>query len=512
MLQQRFPTPYNSDTLEQRLDEEPLSPFTKPKDGLEGSGDDEGSDHLEGDTLLEDVKQSGKRSAPSGRVEKRPAKRRKPNDTYKHGEVDEDSDFEGDTLLASTPGPKNRTPAHNKAQDDRQAMPPPSKPAARLDDQPYIPAKETIDRNLQNNIVHLQSFPEDSDISEDEIFTKKTAVRREDRSEVNPQFAYDRALRHAEAQKLPEDLGVWSEAEKDLFYRLAMRGFEPLIPGHWPMDFKTLPQLLFSVGTQVPLIEPFDDREFRAKHYLRTLFGIAANVRDRYLLGLRCEPSIKRTLRQFIAWALLDAGVHPTQRPKAIPVHALATKQRGETTQDVLKRMSKKLYKLARRYQDAHCVRQSIEPSIHLSTPPNSDEACFGESASGYDDAHMPTLIGLMIASSVVAIVTLDSRSTPPESLPRRDGSKRHSSSQSRVSSTYEESFGLRFIEKFDFSTHDGYDVWDGLAMAICVMRIRKTMLQLCERAETEGQAGQGGLWERVWPAKAKRVESEASE
>ena len=518
MFHQRSRTPRASDALEQRLHEEPLSPFTKARHWLEATANDEYSEALEGDTLFEDVQKSGKRSAPSGDVDKRPTKKPKPNDVYRPGDNDEDSDFEGDTLLASTPGPKTHVRAKDKAQEDRQAMPPPPKPPIRLDDQPYVPARDIIDPNLRSNILRTQSSFHDSEFSDEEIFTKKTAVRREDRSEVNPQFEYDRALRHAEAQQLPEDGGTWTEAEKDLFYRLAMRGFEPLVPDHWDMDFKTLPPLLFSTEGQEPLIVPFSDREFRAKHFLRTLFGIAANVRDKRLAGLRTEPSIKRTLRQFISWALLDAGVHPSQRPRANPVHALVTMRRSETTYDVLRRMSRRLYKLARRYQDVHRVRQSIEPQSQLPTPP-SNEDCSKDSDSGYDDAYMPTLIGLMIVSSVVAVVTLHSRSNPPELLFSPDAARRRSFA-SMISSNHEESSlavlkeesGLRFIAKFDFSTHDGYDVWDGFAMAICIMRIRKTMLELCERAESEGQAGKGGLWERVWPSKAKRLGTEADD
>ncbi|ERF72343.1 hypothetical protein EPUS_06099 [Endocarpon pusillum Z07020] len=517
-LQQRYPTPHPPYVLKQRLNEEPLAPPTKSKDWLGASGDEEDSEDLEGDTLFEEIQKPEKRSAPSDYLEQRPAKRLKSNDEYRPKKNDERGDFEGETLLASTPHPEDHAPANKKEQEDRQAMPPPPKPHISLDDKPYIPERDLIDRNLQNNIIRSPSMSHDSDFSEDEIFTKKTAVRREDRSEVNPQLEYDRAKRFAEAQQLPEDGSTWTEAEKDLYFRLAMRGFEALIPEHWAMDFKTLPQLLFSTGGREPLIVPFDKREFRAKHYLRTLFGIAANVRDKRLVGLRAEPTIKRTVRQFISWALFDAGVHPLQRPRAIPVHALVSMRPSETTHDVFKRMSRRLFKLARRYQDAHRVRQSIEPpSQHhapLPMPAESFEYRPGVSGSGYDDANMPTLIGLMIASSVVAVVTLDSRSTTLESHFEQEAARRHSST-SIASSNHEERSSpkdespLRYIAKFDFSTHDGYDVWDGFAMAICVMRIRKTMLELCERAESEGQAGRGCLWERVLPAKLKEMGDE---
>ncbi len=515
-LQHRYPTPHPPDFLERRLNEEPLSSLTKDKDWSNASVDEADLEDLEGDTLFDDIQESAKRSAPRDCLEQRPAKRHKSNDEFRPDKNDETDDFEDETLLVSSLHPEH-APA-NKEQEDRQAMPPPPKPHISLDDKPYIPERDLIDRSLQNNIIRSPSLSHDSDFSEDEIFTKKTAVRREDRSEVNPQLEYDRAKCFAEAQRLPEDGAIWTEAEKDLYFRLAMRGFEALIPDHWAMDFKTLPQLLFSSEGREPLIVPFDEREFRAKHYLRTLFGMAAHVRDKRLAGFRAEPIIKRTVRQFISWALFDAGVHPLQRPRAIPVHALVSMRPNETTDDVFRRMSRKLFKLAQRYQDVHRVRQSIEPlpqhPVLLSTPPERFEDHPGVSGSGYDDANMPTLIGLMIASSVVAVVTLDSRSTTIDSHSQYEPTRRRSST-SVASSNHEEGSSskeespLRFIAKFDFSTHDGYDVWDGFAMAICVMRIRKTMIELCERAETEGQAGRGCLWEKVVPAKSKKVDSE---
>lgn len=513
-LQQQYPTPHPHNVLEPCLDEEPLSSLTRSKDWSNTSVDEENSEDLEGDTLFEDIQKPAKRSPPTASLDQRPAKRHKSNDEYRPDKNDGGSDFEDETLLASMPHPESHTP-ENKEQEDRQAMPPPPKPHISLDDKPYIPERDLIDRSLQNNIVRSPSLSHDSDFSEDEIFTKKTAVRREDRSEVNPQLEYDRAKRYAEAQQLPEDGATWTEAEKDLYFRLAMRGFEALIPNHWAMDFKTLPQLLFSSEGREPLIVPFDKREFRAKHYLRTLFGIAAHVRDKRLAGFRAEPTIKRTVRQFISWALFDAGVHPLQRPRAIPVHALVSMRPNETTDDVFRRMSRKLFKLARRYQDVHRVRHSIEPSSQhpalLPTPPDSFDDRSGVSGSGYDDANMPTLVGLMIASSVVAVVTLDSRSSTIDShfqyepIRRRSSTSAASSNHEEGSSSKEES-PLRFIAKFDFSTHDGYDVWDGFAMAICVMRIRKTMLELYERAQSDGQAGRGGLWERILPAESKKM------
>jgi len=81
-------------------------------------------------------------------------------------------------------------------------------------------------------------------------------------------FSLERAKRWAAAVSLPED--AWSEAEKELFFRLAMRGFEPLLPLHWQHDFSTLPNTMFSLPEDgsVPIIRAFKQSDFRGK--LRT--------------------------------------------------------------------------------------------------------------------------------------------------------------------------------------------------------------------------------------------------
>jgi hypothetical protein len=90
-------------------------------------------------------------------------------------------------------------------------------------------------------------------------------VRKNDRKEVTFDFSMEKAKRWADAVKLPS--GHWAEAEQDLFFRLAMRGFEPIIPSNWKLDFNTLPESLFSApGTQAPLISAVCGREFHGTY------------------------------------------------------------------------------------------------------------------------------------------------------------------------------------------------------------------------------------------------------
>ena len=42
------------------------------------------------------------------------------------------------------------------------------------------------------------------------------------------------------------DRSTWTEGEVELFNRLNMRGFDPMLPLHWHMDFPTMPEQLFT--------------------------------------------------------------------------------------------------------------------------------------------------------------------------------------------------------------------------------------------------------------------------
>jgi hypothetical protein len=155
--------------------------------------------------------------------------------------------------------------------------------------------------------------------------------------------------------------------------------------------------------------------------------------------------------------------------------------RQGETTQATIAAISEKLHKLAQRYRAIYCVRESIELTDAASTSSKDTHP---------EDSHLPVLTGLMICSSLIAVVTLNS-ATQSTTRVRTTSSHRQSLQQAKDES------GVRFIATFDFS-EDGMDVWNALAIAICVMRVRKTMQELCERGEANGENGKGGLWERA--------------
>ncbi|KAL2011576.1 hypothetical protein VTN00DRAFT_4294 [Thermoascus crustaceus] len=329
---------------------------------------------------------------------------------------------------------------------------PPKGSRSSLRDVPYLTPRETVNRPLTKSIVAPDAIEDDT--SDEEERTENNAFRKHDKNEVASDFSMEKAKRWAGAVTLPD--GKWAEAEKDLYFRLAMRGFEPLVPNNWHLDFPTLPETLFALqGDPEPLIQALSDKEFRAIRFLGDLFSLGSRVRDRKSTPLGPESIIERTVKRYLGWALRDANMH--NRPNAIPVYDIHTMRKGQSTREVVTRLNCRLVSLAKRYRDSLRLAQSIE------SPEN--EGNYGkETLVQYSrERKFPVLTGFLICGPIVAVTTLDS---DPNACPDLD---------SDVS--------CKLIAQFDMGEH-GQDVWNALAIAITVMRIRKTMIEL----EEEGQ------------------------
>lgn len=72
----------------------------------------------------------------------------------------------------------------------------------------------------------------------------------------------DERIRRQEMLKQIER-GDRSPEEIALFEKLTMRGFEPIIPSHWTMDFKTLPETMFTNDESAIFINAASGNEFR---------------------------------------------------------------------------------------------------------------------------------------------------------------------------------------------------------------------------------------------------------
>lgn len=336
----------------------------------------------------------------------------------------------------------------------------------------------------------------------------------------------EKARRHAAATDLPPNSGIWERGEKELFFHLSYRGFEPLFPTNWMRDFRTMPLSLYQQPTdpEPPLIQHYKLGEFRAIRELRELLELGKNVRDQVLStpGVKRETIIEKATNKYITWAIRDMGIQllplNTIRSKksgaVLPIHVVVKLKARQSTTDCLLEMKSRLHDLADRHRRARNIHASIErDSIDYETPESEDETRLAESL----DDDLPVLYGVMICKSVLAVFTLNSR-TPPLSLPK-GGMTRASHGQSptpsgsvfdntkeSVTSTElnmqtkrsimlaeqdedvedDSASDPRFISDFDFSD-SAKDVWNALVIAIIAMQIRKDLVLLQQSAESLG-------------------------
>ena len=274
-------------------------------------------------------------------------------------------------------------------------------------------------------------------------------------------FDLEQARRHAAAVTLPQDSGVWALSEKQLFYHLALRGFEPLIPEHWMVDFKTLPLSLFAnENTDPPLIEVLQGSEFRAQRALRDLIETGKIVRDKSLASpsMPMAKTVEKSIKGYFAWAFADGGFD-TAHADYVPNYLIMTRRRGQTTAAAIAGLNTRLRKLAFRHRERLGILSSIEPSAGSSLHNDLRDS----TTQVFDDSavtELPVLVGVLIVSTILVVFTLNG----------------YNSLGGNAKDEHDiDNSGLRFIAKFDFG-NSAYDVWNAIAVAITAVHIREGM------------------------------------
>lgn len=128
------------------------------------------------------------------------------------------------------------------------------------DDELYLPSPNA---GAFSKRELLMNGSDDDVMSDEDEYLDGRGVSRNETKDVVFDFSLERAKRLSTAVSLSEN--TWSKAERELFFRLAMRGFEPLLPRHWQLDFSTLPDTLFSVPEDEgkgPLIQALKTSDF----------------------------------------------------------------------------------------------------------------------------------------------------------------------------------------------------------------------------------------------------------
>lgn len=390
---------------------------------------------------------------------------------------------------------------------DRTLMPPPALTPIKTRAVSHI-----IERDGRGTSVDMDS------LSHVSLGTKPSQQQPSD--EFMNDYNMEKARRHAAATDLPANSGVWERGEKELFFHLSYRGFEPLLPKNWMQDFPTMPLSLYERDDkeEPPLIQIHKPKaEFRAIKELRKLMDLGKNVRDKVLSspGVKREGIIEKATKKYISWALADVAIKlpstSTNTIGPLPIHVVVKLKSRQTTTECLLEMKNKLHALRSRHCRARNIHASVEgDQTSYETPESEEDTWIAESSQ--DD--LPVLYGIMICRSILAIFTLNSRTPAPKTLgsrhPARGGYRPSPTAtesiygNARVSDASTEAdmqlkhsnlvypeegeqleddsaSDPRFISDFDFSD-PAKDVWNALVIAIVAMQIRRDMLLLEDR------------------------------
>jgi len=251
----------------------------------------------------------------------------------------------------------------------------------------------------------------------------------------------------------------WDDDHIVLVQHIAMRGFEPLMPQYWKFDYRFhMPDSLFATddASTDAVISSVRGNHYRAMIALEKLFELGGRVRDRvYLKGrVRPDQQVRRTLQEYMKWALDDSGLDETT---TVPLVTIESKPR-HIDAEVLKQNAKcKLARLAARYKEAFRVSQSIESS------PKSN-------ASTQLAYPVPTLYAIIASHTLVALTAYNPQEAEPD---------------------------VKIVAMFEMKDKN-YDVWNALALATVVCHTRNVQLRIAEETGLGSSKTGSGGWRRA--------------
>ena len=228
---------------------------------------------------------------------------------------------------------------------------------------------------------------------------------------------------------------------------------------------------------------PADTHSSPATKALTTLLSLGVRTRDRITRSLTPEDTLRRGIESYIKWSERD-GIISRNSQSHIPVLTVATARPKETVASVVGRVTEQLHDMGRRYREKWLVHPSVERN-EAGTPRSphygktagamaadeldtmkkdllADNDANGDEEEDEYSHDLPTLYGIVIKHTVVAMVTYD------VCVPGQE---------------------VRSTAMFDFGIAD-QDVWNAFAVAILVVICRNYLMALAEEEEAEREGG----------------------
>ena len=380
------------------------------------------------------------------------------------------------------PAKKSTSWASYKLLDDSNDLP--TTPANRI-----IPSVEDYESN--EDTLMTDATPGDDD---------ETLVDTPSGAEVDGyiDIAPERTRREKALDEI--DHGDWTAVERRLFKKLNIRGFEPLLPQNWRMDFPTCPYILFTADKSRTFIRSMNGNEFRGEHSsfrhsplvtyksdwislatraLFSLFEVGPRARDRLKAGLRPEQVLAKCIRSYVQWSLEDSDLINRDY---IPALVVVAREPRESNKDIVARCQNKIHTIAQRYRDQENAkaRELLDAS---------DAFTLGTPESIVSNAY-PT--PLSNKSGKAKVKTIKKEKPDIETVKLETPRKKRKSTKEPITLygiiiahtivcfvTYDVSYpdkAPRTLALFDFGD-PGNDVWNAFAVAIMVVWARNFLL-----------------------------------
>nr|POE72394.1 hypothetical protein CFP56_12267 [Quercus suber] len=236
----------------------------------------------------------------------------------------------------------------------------------------------------------------------------------------------------------------WDDDNIMLRQKIAMRGYEPLMPAYHKFEFRWLPDELFSSDGNA-FLSSCSGSNFHASKALEKLFELGARARDcatAACTSTRPDQRIRKTIEAYARWAETDAQLDPAS---TVPLFTIVNKRAGHPALAIKLRARRKLEDLAARHRAALTVARSIESASPLSTTTSELKHLLHP---------LPTLYAFVTSSTILSLSAW------------RPG---------------EPDMDIKPIAVFNLALQD-YDVWNALAVAITIVHLRDIQLRIVEQ------------------------------
>jgi hypothetical protein len=312
------------------------------------------------------------------------------------------------------------------------------------------------------------TFEGDTLIEEEEIYdaNDETIVVTEDQLQegyIDVEAERKRWDQKAQAQR---EEG-WSEHAIEIFRKIGMRGYEPLLPSAWKLDFPTLPAELFSDDEEEVFINTACKGDFRGKQIVGLIFArIVINtflatraLQNLLLLGARIrdardhrsdnrgpQDAARRGIEAYMKWAQLDGGV---DGPDDINILVLETGSKKVAPAELQESMVHRMEEIASIFRATFLKDDNNKADDEDDNASNADSIDPPSEASYVTE--LPTLYGAIASHTIVALVAYNIAAPQP---------------------------ALQIIAVLDYGDVH-YEVWNSLALAALCIHSRNKMMEL---------------------------------